>query len=89
MCWAAVTRGRYDTEPELNPARGDFAMPTSDPEGEAIRVRVSSGNPLVDSAQQITMRVALDRAIDLLADCFDSCNRPAEPGSVFARQSDA
>ena len=64
-------------------------MPNSGPESEAVRVRVSSGNPLVESAQEITLRVALNRAIDFLADCFDSCNRPAESGSVFSRQAEA
>ena len=64
-------------------------MPNSVPESEAVRVRVSSGNPLVDSVQEITLRAALNRAIDLLADCFDSCNRPAKPGSLFSQQSEA
>ena len=62
-------------------------MSTSAGAGESIRVRVSSRSSLVDSIQEITLRAALNRAIDLVADCFDNCNREAEPSSVFSQQA--
>ena len=64
-------------------------MSTSPNSGESVRVRVSSRSSLVDSMQEITLRAALNRAIGLLSDCFDSCNRQAEPGSLFSQETEA
>ena len=57
--------------------------------GDSLNVRVSGRPSLVDRIQQITLLTSLDRAIRLVADCFDNCNRAAEPGSVFTQQSEA
>ena len=64
-------------------------MPTSTNSSESVRVSVSSRSSLVDSMQEITLRTALNRAIGSVANCFDNCNRQAEPGSVFSQQAEA
>ena len=57
---------------------------SSDP----VRLTVSTRSPLVDPMQEITLRAALSRAIGLVADCFDNCNREAEPGSAYSDQTE-
>lgn len=37
--------------------------------------------------QEITLLVTLNHAIGQVADCFDSCNRKAEPGSIASQQA--
>ena len=56
---------------------------------DSVRIRVSSGSSLIGNTQEITLKAALNRAIDLVADCFDNCNRQAEPGSLFSQQAEA
>ena len=64
-------------------------MPTYDTTIESVKVRVSSRSSLVDRMQEITLLATLDHAIGQVADCFDSCNRKAEPGSVSSQQAEA
>ena len=64
-------------------------MPTSTNSSESVRVSVSSRSSIVDSMQEITLRTALNRAIGSVANCFDNCNRQAEPGSMFSQQAEA
>ena len=55
-------------------------MFTSPNSGESVKARVSSCSSLVESIQDITLRAMLNRAVDLVADCSDKCNRQAEEG---------
>ena len=55
---------------------------------DTVRLTVSNRSPLVDPMQEITLRAALSRAIGLVADCFDNCNRRAEPGSAYSKQAE-
>ena len=64
-----------------------MSTPTSS--SGSINVHVSSHSSLIDNMQEITLRAALSRAVDLMADCFDNCNRKAETGSVFSKQAQA
>ena len=56
---------------------------------DKVRLTVSSRSSLVDPMQEITLRAALSRAIGLVADCFDNCNRGAEAGSAYKKQAEA
>ena len=64
-------------------------MPNSGPESEAVRVRVSSGNPPCRKCPRDHTAGNAQQGDRLPCDCFDSCNRPAESGSVFSRQAEA
>ena len=64
-------------------------MPTNATASEWVKVRVSSRSSLVDTMQEITLLAALNHAIGQVADCFDSCNRKAEPGSISSQQAEA
>ena len=55
----------------------------------SLNVRVSGRSSLVNSLQEITLRAALNRAISLLSDCFDNCDREADPNSVYSKQAKA
>ena len=57
--------------------------------GDSHKVWVSGRPSLVDPIQQIALRTWLDRALRLVADCFDNLDRQARPGSVFAQQAEA
>ena len=61
-------------------------MPPSGQVSKSVSVRLSSRYSLVDSLQEITLLTALNSAIDQLSECFDDCNRRAEPGSPFSQQ---
>lgn len=64
-------------------------MQTSTTATVSVRGRMVSRSSLVESMQEITLRAELNRAIHLVAECFDNCNRQAEPGSPFSEQADA
>ena len=64
-------------------------MPTHDTKMKSVNVRVSNRPSLVDRMQEITLLATLNHAIGQVADCFDNCNRKAEPGSVSFRQAEA
>ena len=64
-------------------------MSASTASNEPVRLTVSTRSPLVDTMQEITLRAALNRAIGLVADCFDNCNRKAEPRSTYSKRAEA
>ena len=64
-----------------------FVMSTNATESPRVRVRVSSRSSLADRMQEITLLAALNHAISQVGDCFDSCNRKAEPGSISFQQA--
>jgi len=55
--------------------------------GVQSKIRVYNRSPLIDGMQEITLLGTLSHAIDQIADCFDSCNRRAEPGSIASQQA--
>lgn len=64
-------------------------MPTSTTAGNSVMVHLSRRSSLAESMQEITLMAALNHAIDRVANCFDNCNRRAEPGSVSSKQAEA
>ena len=64
-------------------------MPTPPTAGRSVTVTLSARSKLVNRMQEITLRAALNRAIELVSDCFDDCNRRAEPGSTYSEQARA
>ena len=80
--------GRRDLacEPCKNEKAKDTSSGATD---DYVRLRVTNRRPLIEPVAEITLRGTLNHAIELLAACFEDCNRRAEPGSICAQHAEA